>query len=297
LCQPKDQGGLGIQNLEVQNQCLLSKWLFKLINEEGLWQTIIRNKYLTKHTIGKVDKKPGDSHFWSGLMKVKPKFLMYGSFQLNNGKQIRFWEDQWLGTHSFKQQYPSLYNIVRKKSDTVEKVLSGVPLNVSFRRYLSGNNLLLWHNLVQRIMAVRLNNNDDVIRWKLHQHGKYSVHSLYLALISNGMIERNKMLWRLKVPLKIKIFMWYMKKEVVLTKDNLARRNWTGSKQCSFCLRDESIQHLFYDCYYARFLWGLSHITFNIPPPHNVQLMFSTWINQFGGKLKRQILAGASAFC
>jgi hypothetical protein len=25
MCQPKDQGGLGIQNLEVQNECLLSK--------------------------------------------------------------------------------------------------------------------------------------------------------------------------------------------------------------------------------------------------------------------------------
>ena len=38
MCQPKDQGGLGIHNLEIQNKCLLSKWLFKLLNEEGLWQ-------------------------------------------------------------------------------------------------------------------------------------------------------------------------------------------------------------------------------------------------------------------
>ena len=29
LCQPKIQGGLGIQNLDLQNRCLLSKWLFK----------------------------------------------------------------------------------------------------------------------------------------------------------------------------------------------------------------------------------------------------------------------------
>jgi hypothetical protein len=35
----------------------------------------------------------------------------------------------------------------------------------------------------------------------------------------------NKQLWKLKVPLKIKIFMWYLKKEVILTKDNLVRRN------------------------------------------------------------------------
>jgi hypothetical protein len=82
------------------------------------------------------------------------------------------------------------------------------------------------------------------------------------------MIERNKIIWRLNVPLKIKIFIWYMKKEVVLTKDNLTRWNWTGSKQCNFCLGDESIQHLFYDCYYARFLWGylLPHPIFKAKP-------------------------------
>jgi hypothetical protein len=40
IWQPKDQVGLGTQKLEVQNQCLLGKWLFKLINEEGLLETI-----------------------------------------------------------------------------------------------------------------------------------------------------------------------------------------------------------------------------------------------------------------
>jgi hypothetical protein len=33
ICQPKDQGGIGIQNIKIQNQCLLSKLLFILINE------------------------------------------------------------------------------------------------------------------------------------------------------------------------------------------------------------------------------------------------------------------------
>jgi hypothetical protein len=120
MCQPKDQGGLGIQNLEIQNECILSKWLFKLINEDGLWQRILRNKYLSKHTIGRVDMKLGDSHFWYGLMKVKENFLRFGSFQLNNGSQIRFWEDKWID-NAFKDQYSSLYNIARRKSDTVEK--------------------------------------------------------------------------------------------------------------------------------------------------------------------------------
>lgn len=42
LCQTKEHGGLGIQNIDLQNKCLLSKWLFKLINEGGTWQNILQ---------------------------------------------------------------------------------------------------------------------------------------------------------------------------------------------------------------------------------------------------------------
>jgi hypothetical protein len=88
-----------------------------------------------------------------------------------------------------------------------------------------GNNLVLWHNLVHRIMNVRLNNHKDVFRWNLHQNEKFSVHSMYLALISNEVIIRNTLIWKLNISMKIKIFMWYIYKEVVLMKDNLAKQN------------------------------------------------------------------------
>ena len=39
LCQPKEVGGLGIKNLHIQKRCLLSKWLFKLINERVFGRT------------------------------------------------------------------------------------------------------------------------------------------------------------------------------------------------------------------------------------------------------------------
>jgi hypothetical protein len=148
-------------------------------------------------------EKTRDSHFWSRLMEGKEAFLRYGSFRLQNGKQIQFWEDKWLGNYSFQHQYPSLYNIVRRKYATMEGVLSTVPLNVSFRRFLNQNNRTLWNALVGRIMHVRLNDQADVFTWNLHQNGQYTVKSLYLALISNGVANINKQLWKLKVPLKI----------------------------------------------------------------------------------------------
>ena len=37
ICRPREQGGLGIEVLELKNNFLLSKWLFKLLSEEGVW--------------------------------------------------------------------------------------------------------------------------------------------------------------------------------------------------------------------------------------------------------------------
>jgi hypothetical protein len=51
--------------------------------------------------------------------------------------------------------------------------------------------------------------------------------------------------------LKIKIFMWYVKRGVVLTKDNLFKHTCKGNKMCAFCSQLESIQHLFFDCHFA----------------------------------------------
>jgi hypothetical protein len=90
ICQPKDQGGLGIQNIDVQNRYLLSKWLFKLINEDGIWQNLLKRKYLKTQMISQVQRKPRDSHFSSGLVRVKDSFLSLGHFRLNDGRNIRF---------------------------------------------------------------------------------------------------------------------------------------------------------------------------------------------------------------
>ncbi|WVZ49806.1 hypothetical protein U9M48_001132 [Paspalum notatum var. saurae] len=88
--QPKEQGGLGVIDLEVQNKCLMSKWLFKLANEDGIWQNLLRAKYLRSKPLGNGTQKPGDSHFWAGLMDVKDEFLGLGSFSIGEGTWFDF---------------------------------------------------------------------------------------------------------------------------------------------------------------------------------------------------------------
>ena len=266
LCQPKLQGGLGIHNLELQNKCLLSKWLFKLLNEDGLWQELLRNKYLKDKTLGGCTKRPTYSHFWKGLMNVKDTFMSFGSFKVKDGSHTRFWMDTWLGSQPLKDKFPALFNIVRRKQDSVAKVLASVPLNISFRRNLAGRNLRDWHRIVASLQDVNLQEERDVFIWTLHSSGSFSVKSLYAALINNG-VRVSQDLWQIKIPTRIKIFLWYLKRGVILTKDNLAHHNWNGDKRCCFCHCPETIQHLFFQCYYAKFLWRVVHLMFGISPP------------------------------
>jgi hypothetical protein len=110
-------------DLGIQNRCLLSKWLFNLINSDGACHQLLRNKYLGNKTLTQVNRKPEDSQFLIGLMNIKDQFLSMGNFKLQDGKQIRFWEDKWLGDNTLREQYLNLYSIVRKKSATVAKNL------------------------------------------------------------------------------------------------------------------------------------------------------------------------------
>ncbi|WVZ83505.1 hypothetical protein U9M48_030647, partial [Paspalum notatum var. saurae] len=125
--------------------------------------------------------------------------------------------------------YPNLYRIVRKKAVTVASVLKSIPLNVSFRKSLTRDNLMAWYKLVSKVANVNLSEENDTFKWRLHKNGIFSVQSMYNNLIlDNNTIPVTCDLWKLKIPLKIKIFLWYLRTRVILTKDNLAKRQWQG---------------------------------------------------------------------
>jgi hypothetical protein len=134
VCYLKDQEGLGIHDLSVKNTALLGKWFFKLLTKKEIWQTILKRKYIGSKALSQILWKPGDSHFWAGLMATKKHFFSLGTFFIKDGSEIRFWEDKWLGATSLREQYPALCNIVHHKGDIIAKVLETFPPNVSFRR-------------------------------------------------------------------------------------------------------------------------------------------------------------------
>jgi hypothetical protein len=65
----------------------------KLLNEEGVWQELLHNKYLNTKTLLEVQVNANDSPFWKGLMSVKNDFFQRGLFVNGDGQKTRFWED------------------------------------------------------------------------------------------------------------------------------------------------------------------------------------------------------------
>jgi len=288
---------MGITNLDTQNICLLSKWLIQLINEDGIWQQVLKKKYFNNKPLSQIVKKPGDSQFWSGLMEVKDFLLARGKFVVKNGKQVRFWEDWWVGHEPLMKQFPGLYNIVRKRNQTIASVFSRIPLNIAFRRALMGDRLRQWNVLVSLVAHVNLGEIKDQFVWKVNQSSIFSVKSMYSSLMEENTIPVNCVAWKLKVPLKIKIFLWYLDKGVILTKDNLIKRKWKGDAKCCFCNCDETIRHLFFECHLAKCVWQAIQYTFAVTPPVNITCMMGSWLNGYPAKLKKQMLIGVSAIC
>jgi hypothetical protein len=146
-------------------------------------------------------------------------------------------------------------------------------------------------------MLVQLSDELDKFIWNLTTNGVFTVKSMYEDLMNGHTTFLRKYLWRLKIPLKIKFFMWFRNSKVLLTKDNLAKRNWHGCTKCCFCDSMESVEHLFLYCPFARIVWRMMYFTYNIPPPTNITNMFGNWLNGVDRNDKARIRIGVSALC
>jgi hypothetical protein len=63
------------------------------------------------------------------------------------------------------------------------------------------------------------------------------------------------------------------------------------------CSHRESIQHLFFDCHFARFLWRAVQLTFNIGVPISTTHIFNGWGAGLGNQFKKRVLVGAASLC
>ena len=121
--------------------------------------------------------------------------------------------------------------------------------------------------------------------------------SLYATLMDETVLPIIQPLWKLKIPLKIKVFIWLLHRGVILTKDNLARRNWKGSMLCCYCSDKENIAHLFFNCSSTSLLWRTIYTTFGLSRPNSVNHLFGSWLRGLTKSHKNLVYTGIAALC
>jgi hypothetical protein len=113
-------------------------------------------------------------------------------------------------------QYTSLYNIVVHKNVSVHSFMSSRPLNIGFRRSLHGSKWDEWLYLCNnRLKVVQLNDEPDRFVWNLTKSGIFIVKSMYEDLMK---IHKQFPTKYFKLPLKIEVFMWFLRRMVLLTR-------------------------------------------------------------------------------
>ena len=96
----------------------------------------------------------------------------------------------------------------------------------------------------------------------------------------------------MKIPLKLKVFTWYLRKGIILTKVNLVKQNWHESTECVFCPQQEKIKHLFFECRFAHFIWSVIQMASKLYPPMYVANVFGNWLNWIDNKFRTVIRVG-----
>ena len=113
--------------------------------------------------------------------------------------------------------------------------------------------------------------------WACGEDGRgiFSVKSIYKFLLtmklqneallqpvgghSNAVMEERAWtsLWKIKIPLKIKVFLCGLCHETTSTTAVLHRRNMSTTSVCAFCAAQDDWKHALIDCIMARSVWSL----------------------------------------
>jgi hypothetical protein len=55
---------------------------------------------------------------------------------------------------------------------------------------------------------------------------------------------------------------------------------------CFFFQQDETIEHVFFQCLFARFIWSTIQIGSTLYPPCSVVIIFVNWLNDVDARFK-----------
>jgi hypothetical protein len=119
VCKPKNKGGLGIINLQIQNSALLLKHLHKFYNHEDIpWVHLVIDAYYYQSVPH--DVVLSGSFWWRNVISLSEEYRTITSVSIGNGNSTLFWSDLWK-EEVLDAKFSRLFSFVKDKLQSVKE--------------------------------------------------------------------------------------------------------------------------------------------------------------------------------
>jgi hypothetical protein len=267
VCRPKKKGGLGIINLEIQNQALLLKQLHKFYcKADTPWVKLVWSLY-DPNKAPHAQSKRG-SFWWKDVFSLSEIYRSISTSKPADGCSTLFWKDFWHSTDLLCDRFPRLFSYALDEDTTVARFLQFNSAEHLFALPLSTQAFEEYSNIQTIIQEVRLDascSDSRIFCWGSSQYTSSKYYKFIFAAIPTDKILSS--LWKSKCLPKLRVFAWLLIKDRLNTKELMQRKSWQidGGPSCVLCNNQviETRDHLFFDCPYARSCWHKLHITWD----------------------------------
>ncbi|KAL5572899.1 hypothetical protein UlMin_022496 [Ulmus minor] len=273
LCVHKADGGMGFRDLRLFNRALLAKQAWRIHSSPtSLVSRVLQGLYFHQSSFLEAKVNSSSSFVWRSIVWGRGLFTQGSRRKIGSGKDTFIYHDGWLPRDGvFKISSPRVLGELGKVSSLITASGSWDSNLIRASFHPEEAEAILSLPLPRR-------NTPDSFLWHYDRSGHYTVRSGYwLATKCNSVPSSStsshtswwKRFWRLRIPSKIRVFLWKAYHNWIPSLANLARHGVPTHRRCPNCNEtDDTTLHALWGCKILEPLKVLcdSFIRFKLPP-------------------------------
>ncbi|KAJ0929069.1 putative reverse transcriptase zinc-binding domain-containing protein [Helianthus annuus] len=290
ILKPKDFGGIGIGGIRDFNLAMISKWWWRFKDDPNqLWAKVVYSIHYSKSENKLIPGKASMPGVWKDIGSVD-KILANIGIQIHDklkvavgdGSSVRFWKDKWLTQEPLMLRFPNLFRLAKIKNSSVKacylRVGDGVRWGWDWLR--DPDTLEDWQSLedlMRLLQDATIKGGKDKWSWENKYGVDFSTKGLRLDIVAVGEEPGDtgnlvRFAWNPWAPNKCNYLLWRALMGRVASKMGLSNRGiQLPNVTCDRCgLEEETSDHIFATCLFARSIWWQVFAWIKVPLPQNI---------------------------
>ncbi|KAF5201576.1 Zf-rvt domain-containing protein, partial [Thalictrum thalictroides] len=234
ICIPKNEGGLGVKNLETWNFAAVMKLTFRIAEgSQSQWSQWVQHNLINDQHFWTMQIPKDCSLAWQGIQKVRSRAVEFIEYNVNE-RNYSFWYDPW-----------SSHGILREKFSSDVRHVSSIRDNkrlksfIHHRKWLpppqmSPEMRILWDSLFDKDIGPHT--RKDKLIWKPHPRGIFTIKTAY-AVLRLRVPEKpwEKIIWGNHIIPRHSFLLWQAVQDALPTQDKLVEWGKLNISNCALC--------------------------------------------------------------